>query len=40
MPAKLALHLPKPIHSAPDIDSEPVLLARLDEQFTSIGRRN
>ena len=31
MPAKLALRLPRPVYSAPDIDNGPVLLARLDD---------
>ncbi len=39
MPAKLALHLPKPVHSAPDVDNGPVLLARLDDRFMSFGQR-
>lgn len=43
MPAKLALNLPRPIHSAPDaLDTGriPALLARLDTQFTPTPRRN
>ena len=39
MPAKLALHLPKPVYSAPDVDNGPVLLARLDDRFMEFGHR-
>ena len=37
MPAKLAMNLPKPIYSAPDAEEGPAVLARLDDQFTSMA---
>lgn len=39
MPAKLALRLPRPVYSAPDIDNGPVLLARLDDRYLGFGQR-
>ena len=39
MPAKLALRLPRPVYSAPDVDNGPVLLARLDDRYLGFGQR-
>jgi len=38
MPAMVAANLPRPIHSAPDNNDGPGVLAKLDDHFTAVGK--